>query len=125
MVRNWVVEEVVDFGRGHCGSEGGDRSSSLLSQVNGVGVWCGECACRSLESWPRNYDALVGLKWKLPASLLPYFYCQRTLRFRYDSLLIVATLCLDLRGHLPLYLLQQTLPAWTQLKLNVVPRCRA
>lgn len=46
MVRNWVVEEVMDFGRGHCRWEGGDRSSSLLSQVDGVRVICGGCACR-------------------------------------------------------------------------------
>ena len=58
MVRNWVVEEVVDFGRGHWRWKGGDRSSSLLSQVNSVRVICEECVCRSLESWPCNYDAL-------------------------------------------------------------------
>ena len=31
VVRNWVVEEVVDFGWGHGRWEEADRSSSLLS----------------------------------------------------------------------------------------------
>lgn len=60
MVRNWVVEEVVDFGWGHDGWEGYDRSSSLLSPVRGVRVRFGECACSSLESLRCNNDALVG-----------------------------------------------------------------
>ena len=33
MVGNWMVEEVVDFGGGHCGFGLGDRSSSLLPQL--------------------------------------------------------------------------------------------
>ena len=50
MVRNWVVEEVVDFGRGHGRWKGGDRSSSLLSPVRGMRMICGGCAYRSLVS---------------------------------------------------------------------------
>lgn len=50
MVRNWVVKEVVDFGRGHGRWKGGDRSSSLLSPVRGIRMICRECTCRSLVS---------------------------------------------------------------------------
>lgn len=62
MVRNGVVEEVVDLGWSHGRWEGGDRSSSLLSPVREVGTICEECACRSLESLRCNNDALVGLE---------------------------------------------------------------